>query len=154
MTNPAQLDKDKVAFPSDEEVKSADTFKTAYVFYKYDNIEKRYTFVSPAIEKLTGYTIDELNEIGFDTIIKDTIVESINSYPANHKSVEKIKECFATYLIETKSGGLKWIENNSLAYLDSSGQPTSITGILQDVSASMKDEKVKQIVLEILEEAN
>jgi len=154
MTNPAQLDKDKVAFPSDEEVKSADTFKTAYVFYKYDNIEKRYTFVSPAIEKLTGYTIDELNEIGFDTIIKDTIVESINSYPANHKSVEKIKECFATYLIETKSGGLKWIENNSLAYLDSSGQSTSITGILQDISASMKDEKVKQIVLEILEEAN
>ncbi len=107
MTNPAQLDKDKVDFPSDEEVKSADTLKTAYVFYKYDNINKRYTFVSPAIEKLTGYTIDALNEIGFDTIIKDTIVESINSYPANHKSAEKIKECFATYLIETKKRQIK-----------------------------------------------
>ncbi|RKY91855.1 MAG: hypothetical protein DRQ13_10975, partial [Ignavibacteriae bacterium] len=111
-------------------------------------------FVSPAIEKLTGYTIDELNEIGFDSIIKDTIVENVNSYPANHKSAEKIKECFATYLVETKNGRLEWIEDNSFAYLDSSGQPTSITGILQDVSASMKDEKVKQIVLEILEEAN
>ncbi len=154
MTNPVQSDKYKVVFPSDEEVKSADTIITAYVFYNYDNIKKRYTFVSPAIEKLTGYTIDELNKIGFNTIIKDTIVESINSYPSNPKSVEKNKECFATYLIETKSGKLKWIENNSLAYLDSSGQPTSITGILQDVSASMKDEKVKQIVLEILEGAN
>ncbi len=154
MTNPVQSDKYKVVFPSDEEVKSADTFITAYVFYNYDNIKKRYTFVSPAIEKLTGYTIDELNKIGFNTIIKDTIVESINSYPSTPKSVEKIKECFATYLIETKSGKLKWIENNSFAYLDSSGQPTSITGILQDVSASMKDEKVKQIVLEILEGAN
>lgn len=154
MTNPVQSDKYKVVFPFDEEVKSADTFITAYAFYNYDNIKKRYTFVSPAIEKLTGYTIDELNKIGFNTIIKDTIVESINSYPSNPKSVEKIKECFATYLIETKSGKLKWIENNSFAYLDSSGQPTSITGILQDVSASMKDEKVKQIVLEILEGAN
>jgi K+-sensing histidine kinase KdpD len=38
--------------------------------------------------------------------------------------------------------------------LDSSEHPTLITGILQDVSALMKGEKVKQIVLEILEEAN
>jgi len=154
MTNPAQTDKNKVVFPFDEDVKSANTLKTTYVFYNYDNKEKRYTFASPAIEKLTGYTIDELNQIGFDTIIKDTIVESINNYPADHKSVEKIKECFATYLIETKNGRLKWIENNSLANLDSIGQTTSITGILQDVSASMKDDKVKQIVLEILEETN
>lgn len=154
MTNPVQSEKYKVVFPGDEELKSADTCKIAYVFYNYDNIAKRYTFVSPAIEKLTGYTIDELNEIGFDSIIKDTIIESMNSYPANPKSAEKIKECFATYLIEMKNGSLEWIENNSFAYLDSSGQPTSITGILQDVSASMKDEKVKQIVLEILEETN
>jgi len=154
MTNSIQSEKYKVIFPDDEELKSADTCNIAYVFYKYDYKEKRYAFVSPAIEKLTGYTIDELNEIGFDSIIKDTIVENVNSYPANHKSAEKIKECFATYLIETKNGRLEWIEDNSFAYLDSSGQPISITGILQDVSASMKDEKVKQIVLEILEEAN
>jgi len=154
MTNSIQSEKYKVIFPDDEELKSADTCNIAYVFYNYDYKEKIYAFVSPAIEKLTGYTIDELNEIGFDSIIKDTIVENVNSYPANHKSAEKIKECFATYLIETKNGRLEWIEDNSFAYLDSSGQPISITGILQDVSASMKDEKVKQIVLEILEEAN
>lgn len=154
MTNPAQSDKYKVVFPDDEELKTVDKFKTAYVFYNYDNIEKRYTFVSPAIEKLTGFTADELNEIGFDTIIKDTIVESVNSYPSTQKSAEQIKECFVTYLIETKSRKLIWIENNSFAYLNSSGQQTSVTGILQDVSASMKDEKVKQIVMEILEETN
>ena len=152
MTNPIQTDNNKVVFSSDIEVKNTDTFKAAYVFYIYDNIQKRYTFISPAIEKLTGYTNDELNEIGFDTISKDTIVEIKNSYPVNQKSAQGIEECFATYLIETKSGRLKWIENNSLTYFDLSGLPTSITGILQDVSASLKDDKVKQIVLEILEE--
>ena len=154
MTNPTQSEKYKVVFPDGEELKGIDKIKTAYVFYNYDSIEKRYTFVSPAIEKLTGYTPDELNEIGFDTIIKDTIVESVNSYPSNHKLAEQIKECFATYLIETKNRKLVWIEDNSFAYLNSSGQQTSVTGILQDVSASMKDDKVKQIVLEILEETN
>ncbi len=154
MTNPAQSDKNKVVFPSDQKVKKSDTLKTAYVFYKYDNIRNLYTFVSPAIEKLTGYTKDELNKIGFDSIIRDTIVDGTNRYPVDKKSLRKIKECFATYLIETKNGKLKWIEDNSFAYLDSSEQPTSITGILQDISASMKDEKVKQVVLEILEEAN
>jgi len=154
MTNPAQYEKAKVVFPLDETVKNADTFKAAYVFYNYDNIEKRYSFVSPAIGKLTGYTIDELNEIGFDNIIKDRIVENTNRYPVDNNSAEKIKECFATYLIETKNGNLKWIEDNSFTYLDSSEKPISITGNLQDVSAAMKDEKVKQIVLEILEEAN
>jgi len=154
MTNPAQYEKAKVVFPLDKTIKNADTFKAAYVFYNYDNIEKRYSFVSPAIEKLTGYTIDELNEIGFDKIIKDRIVENTNNYPVDNNSAEKIKECFATYLIETKNGSLKWIEDNSFTYLDSSGKPISITGNLQDVSASMKDVKVKQIILEILEAAN
>ena len=154
MTNPAQTDKNKVVFPSNKEVKSADTFKTAYVFYKYDNIRKLYTFVSPAIEKLTGYSKDELNKIGFDNIIRDTIVDGTDCYPVDKKSLRKIRECFVTYLIETKNGKLKWIEDNSFAYLDSSEQPTSITGLLQDVNASMKGEKVKQVVLEILEETN
>ncbi len=154
MTNPAQTEKEKIVFPYNKEVKRADTFKTAYVFYKYDNIRKLYTFVSPAIEKLTGYTIDELNQIGFENIIRDTIVDGTNCYPVDKKSLRMIKECFATYLIETKNGKLKWIEDNSFAYLDSSEQPTLITGTFQDVSASMKGEKVKQIVLEILEEAN
>ena len=154
MTNPAQPEKGKVVFPLDEKVKNADVLNTGYVFYHYDNLEKRYTFISPAIVKLTGFTIAELNEIGFDNIIKDRIVENINIYPVDNNSVEKIKECFATYLIETKNGSLKWIEDNSFSNLDSSGQPVSVTGNLQDVSASMKDEKVKHIVLEILEEAN
>ncbi|MBT8387482.1 MAG: GAF domain-containing protein [Ignavibacteria bacterium] len=154
MTNPAHTDKEKIVFPSKSEVKSADNFKTAYVFYKYDNIRKLYTFISPAIENLTGYTIDELNKIGFENIIRDTIVDGTNCYPVDKKSLRKIKECFATHLIETKNGKLKWIEDNSFAYLDSSEQSTLITGTLQDVSASMKGEKVKQIVLEILEEAN
>jgi len=154
MTNPAQTDNEKVVFPYNKEVKSTDKFKTTYVFYKYDNIRKLYTFISPAIENLTGYTIDELNKIGFENIIRDTIVVGTNCYPGDKKSLRKIKECFATYLIETKNGKLKWIEDNSFAYLDSSEQPTLITGTLQDVSASMKGEKVKQIVLEILEEAN
>ena len=154
MTNPAQAEKEKVVFPSNKEAKSADTFQNTYVFYKYDNIRKLYTFVSPVIEKLTGYSMDELNKIGFDNIIRDTIVDRTNCYPVDKKSPRMIKECFATYLIETKNGKLKWIEDNSFAYLDSSEQPTLITGTLQDISASMKGEKVKQIVLEILEEAN
>jgi PAS domain S-box-containing protein len=154
MTNTVQIDKEKVIFPSNKKEKSAYNLKTAYVFYRYDNIRKQYTFVSPAVEKLTGYTMGELNKIGIDNIIRDTIVDGTDCYPVDKKSLRKIKECFATYLIETKNGKLKWIEDNSFAYLDSSEQPTLVTGILQDVSASMKDEKVKQIVLEISEDAN
>ncbi|MBT8381701.1 MAG: hypothetical protein KJO59_05035, partial [Ignavibacteria bacterium] len=91
MTNPAHTDKEKIVFPSKSEVKSADNFKTAYVFYKYDNIRKLYTFISPAIENLTGYTIDELNKIGFENIIRDTIVDGTNCYPVDKKSLRKIK---------------------------------------------------------------
>lgn len=154
MTNPVQSKKDKIDFPSNKKKSNYNIAKSGYVFYQYNNIKKGYSFISPATEELTGYTFDDLNEIGFENIIKDKIVDHTHSYSVNTNSIEKIKESFATYLIETKAGKLKWIADNSFTYMDSSGKPKSVTGILQDVSASMKDEKVKQIILEILNESN
>ncbi len=155
MTRSNHHNEDKLKGSTSTEIDNKSNSKANYVFYQFNNIDKRYTFASPAIEELTGYTLDELNELGLKAITREKILVHGNGY-SSHRStaVEKIKESFATYLIQTKEGKLKWIEDNSFTYLDKAGEASFITGILQDVSASMKAEKVKQIVLEILDEAN
>ena len=42
---------------------------TGDAFYRLKYSTKRYDYLSPVIEKLTGYTPDEINEIGFREIV-------------------------------------------------------------------------------------
>jgi PAS domain-containing protein len=84
---------------------------TGLAFYKYDCIQKEYQFISPSIRELIGYTPGEINLIGFEQLIRNQLVEKRNEYPLNENENDRnIIEYFVTYLIETKTGELKWIE--------------------------------------------
>jgi K+-sensing histidine kinase KdpD len=65
-----------------------------------------------------------------------------------------IEEKTVTNLIETKDGDLKWIEDNSITLNGSDGKSTLKFGTLKDITASMRDEKIRQIISEILEASN
>jgi signal transduction histidine kinase len=125
------------------------------VFYKYDYRKEVFQFITPSVEKLLGYNIHELNDIGFQRIIKNLLVERKSSYSlSNSTSGAQIEESFITYLIETKNGERKWIEDNSFIICDSFAQKVTRFGILRDVGALIREEKLKQIISEILEAAN
>jgi PAS domain S-box-containing protein len=125
------------------------------VFYKYDFNKHAYQFMSPSIFSLTGYTMSEINKIGFENIIRNKLVERNNNYSLNgSRERSHIEEYFVTYLIETHNGDYKWIEDNSFTIVDTNGNKLSKFGILKDVSAYMRDEKIRQVISEILEAAN
>ena len=115
----------------------------------------KYKFITPSVDKLLGFNINELNEIGFETLILNQFEENRNKYPLNSNADgSQIEEVLNTYFIETKDGENKWIEDNSITIYDSNNIRITRIGILKDVGDYMRDEKLKQIILEILEAAN
>ncbi len=124
------------------------------VFYDFDCSSQRYKFITPAVKKLLGYNVKELNSIKFETLIINQYEEYNTKYPLNGKSDgTEIEEKLTVYLLETKDGERKWIEDNSISIYESDTKKTRM-GLLRDVGEKLREEKLKQIILDILEAAN
>ncbi|RKY98169.1 MAG: hypothetical protein DRQ13_03830 [Ignavibacteriae bacterium] len=106
-----------------------------YVMYNLDFKTGKYIFMSPSVNLLTGYSKNEINEIGFKCIVKKVYSNKIDRYRVNGDTNVNVEEFYGKYLIETKSGKKKWIEDNSFAYLDKSGDRLNAVGILRDTSS-------------------
>jgi len=102
--------------------------------YKLDYESGEYIFMSPSIKLLTGYSRRELNERGFKSIVKEISSHKLERYKVKGGKDTDVEEFYAKYLIETKGGDLKWIEDNSFSNLDEYGNRTSAEGILRDAS--------------------
>jgi PAS domain S-box-containing protein len=107
----------------------------AQVMYNLDFKIGKYIFMSPSVKSLTGYSKSELNKIGFKSIVKKVFSNKINRYRVNGEINLSVEEFYGKYLIETKSGEKKWIEDNSFAYLDKNGDRLNAVGILRDTSS-------------------
>ena len=105
-----------------------------YVMYKLDHETGEYIFMSPSIKALTGYSRRELNERGFKSIVQEISSHRLDRYKVKGGTDRDVEEFYAKYLIKTKSGEYKWIEDNSFTNLDEYGKRTSAEGILRDAS--------------------
>jgi len=125
------------------------------VFYDYDCQTQNYKFITPGVSKLFGYKISELNELKFEKLIISQYEEYKTKYPLNGKDDgPQIEEKLTVYQIETKNGELKWIEDNSITLFDTNNLMTKRMGLLRDVGEILREGKLKQIILDILEAAN
>ena len=121
------------------------------VFYDYDCQTQNYKFITPSVTKLFGYNINELNELKFEKLIISQYEEYKTKYPLNGKDDgPQIEEKLTVYQIETKNGEHKWIEDNSITLYDTNNLKTTRMGLLCDVGEMLREEKLKQIILEIL----
>ena len=125
------------------------------VFYDFDCNTQNYKFITPSVSKLFGYNINELNELKFEKLIISQHEEYKTKYPLNGKTDgPQIEEKLTVYQIETKNGEHKWIEDNSITLFDTNNLKTKRMGLLRDVGEILREGKLKQIILDILEAAN
>jgi PAS domain S-box-containing protein len=111
---------------------------TKDVLYFLDLPERKYSYASSDIKELTGYSKEELSDIGFTKIMKK--VETRDNDNASYSDFPKLlkanaSEIFsAEYLIRTKEGSFKWVEDISLMRKDKSGKIIGTVGILRDIT--------------------
>jgi PAS domain S-box-containing protein len=109
------------------------------VIYFFDQNTGRYQYMSSGINNLSGYSIDELNTIGFKSIVKEVISGKRDSFKPNGERKEIVEEFSATYLIETKDKQRKWIEDNAFSKLDINGKRIFSVGVLRDITELRKN---------------
>lgn len=110
------------------------------VVYNFNHASKKYDYMSNDIVLLTGYSKDELNKLGIKKIIKEIIVDNLDRQETITSTYESevVEDYFAKYLITTKSGELKWVEDNSFTRIDLQGKRLNSIGVLRDVTALHK----------------
>ena len=111
--------------------------KSHAVYYKFNQSSLKYSYFSPAIEDLTGYSRDELKEFGFDRAIHKEISNDFEeSTDMESKSeILKKKNYYSRYWIETKTGKWKLIENYAFRVPGENGNAESVSGFIKDVTS-------------------
>ncbi len=128
--------------------------------YSFDFTTQKYTFFSEGIKDLIGYSIDELNRKGFASIVQKVIEPKIGKSKDLQKKVpnELFEDYSAQYLVKTKDGKLKWLEDVSILTENDKGVRKYSIGVLRDITEiqiyveDLKNEKNK--LNEVLDLAN
>ena len=103
---------------------------------RYDSM--RYDYLSPSIEALTGYTREEMDRIGFSSLVLRIDMPARENVPPALLKEKRLAgttgEHKADYLIRTRSGAFKWLSDHSVPWMDRSGALVGSTGILADIT--------------------
>ncbi len=115
------------------------------VLYKLNYDTGQYDYMSDSILKLTGYTKDEINELGFSSIVKEVVKDKRSNYQIDSEN-ELIEEHILNYLIENKNRELKWVEDISFLSKTKENRINYSIGVLIDIT------KLNQLIINLYDE--
>ena len=111
---------------------------TADVVYRLRFPDMVYDYLSPGIERLTGYGPREINGVGLNGLIV-SVTDTAGRPVAIEKlewarRIEQFGEFSADYQVRTKSGELRWLADHSFPWRDAHGRLLGAVGTLVDVT--------------------
>jgi diguanylate cyclase (GGDEF)-like protein/PAS domain S-box-containing protein len=111
---------------------------TGDVLYRLKYCSMKYDYISPSIFELTGYSPEEIDAIGFSSLVIQFETLGKNNLSiteiARNRQERKTGQYLADYMIRTKSGESKWLGDHSFPWLDASGNLIGSVGILSDIT--------------------
>ena len=110
---------------------------------KYDSMY--YDYLSPSIEKVTGYRPEEICVLGFSHLVTRIEVPGTGAVSpdvlAMNRRAGQVGEFQADYLIHTKDGEFRWLRDHSFPWKDASGKVVGSLGILSEVTERKEAEE-------------
>ena len=108
---------------------------TCDVIYQIKYNSTKYDYINPTIEKLTGYSPEEINSIGFPSIIEKVkkLKDEKSKVGRMHDKIER-DEWRTDYQVRTKTGNLIWISDSSYPWINESGEIVGRIGIMRDIT--------------------
>ncbi|MBU2461552.1 PAS domain S-box protein [bacterium] len=110
------------------------------------DLNLRFTYVSPYIERLRGYTVEEvMNQTLKDTLTPESYAVAMKVFAEEieiEKQQEKNLQRWRTLELEQpcKNGSIIWTENRTTFLRDKDNKPIGILGITRDITAKKKAE--------------
>ena len=105
------------------------------------DLDRRFLYVSPPIERLAGYTPDELVGKDFEGILPDDSIERADHVLADELArdgrpdVDPERSVTLDLELRCKDGTLAWTESRMSFLRDDSGAPRGVAGVTRDITA-------------------
>jgi PAS domain S-box-containing protein len=118
--------------------------------YKRDYLTEKLTFFGKGIEKLTGYSAEELTSEIMKGLIKEVIMRGENAGFSEKEASQRVRSgqvsvWEADYRIQARNGETRWFSDSSVRLFDPQGKPIGSMGILQDITE--RKLAIKEIVM-------
>lgn len=121
--------------------------QTGQLIYEYD-IEDGKIYWAGAIEKVTGYTQEELTNIGIELWINNVHPDDqvrvwnqkMNDYIQNTKNAESKRNCHLEYRFRRKDGEYIYIEEHVVCLQKGNYLTNKVFGIMKDITEKKKAE--------------
>ena len=105
------------------------------VLWKYDLVRQRLSYISPSIERLTGYTVEEAMQQTVNKSLTSTWAQAVRTaaayltaHPEETKSVMELETI-------RKDGSTVWSESTVSIIRGAQGQALEVVGVSRDVTA-------------------
>jgi PAS domain S-box-containing protein len=123
------------------------------------DLNLKITYISPSVEKLLGYTLEELKQLSLDKLLTATsLPQAIKLFSVElSKALPTSKPSYLKHLVEfefrCKNGKTLWGECSFSFIRDKNGEPVSILGEGRDITERKLAEDKLQQTLKSLEKA-
>ena len=119
------------------------------ILFKMNIKTKKYEYVSPALESMLGYDVEEFLEGGVDFILS-------NMHPEDKERIQKVVDEYQSindreflptleYRLQDAEGNWKWVSNTRNLVRDENGEPDAIVGTVRDISVRKEqDQQIKK----------
>ncbi len=103
------------------------------VIYHLNHQTGKYEFISSEIYNLAGYTCAEINEIGFENIVKEVSEITSDDFSSRDSDLigREAKHYSAKYLVITKDGRETWLQDKATRFIDTFGNNLFSVGTLK-----------------------
>jgi PAS domain S-box-containing protein len=118
------------------------------VIWVLDLFTRRFTYMSPSIERMSGYTLAEASELSLeDLLTKDSQDFVYTSIPQRiQQYIEGEREAQTVYLNQRiKDGTIRITEVVSSLIADDSGMPKELLGVTRDITEKFKAEEALKL---------
>lgn len=123
---------------------------TPDILYIYDIIEKRNIYSNDGIQKVLGYSIEEIQAMGTHMITDLMHPDDFPAYLENtipkYTIAKNDESIIHEYRMKHKTGEWRWLFSNEIIYLrQPDGTPRQVFGIIHDITERKKaEEKIRE----------
>jgi PAS domain S-box-containing protein len=116
------------------------------VAYEQDLPSHEFTFWGEGVERVTGYTAEELTVETWRGILEETVLRGALTGLSQEEIRRRCEsgellEWQADFRIRTRTGEERWLADSSVHILDEQGRPMRAIGILQDITERKRAEE-------------
>jgi PAS domain S-box-containing protein len=109
------------------------------VIWRFDVKAQKLIYVTPSVQKLTGFTVEELMNERYKSIVPgDLFSERMNNFAERIKAYNSGDMSAKKHVIEihhpSKNGGIVWIEMTTILIPDESGIVNELLGISRNIT--------------------